>query len=199
MIISFLASHGGSAARAIIAAIRNAELAADIGIVITNNRDAAIFQWCLDNDVPVQHISSQTEPDEAAVDGAIASLLSDYGSDLVACSGYMKKIGPQTLARFSGRLLNVHPALLPKHGGKGFYGDRVHAEVLRAGDKESGATIHLVTADYDQGPIIAQRRVPVLADDSVETLRHRVQAEEPTLYLQALQQLISAADQENAG
>lgn len=189
MIISFLASHGGSAARAIIQAIRAGDLAADIGIVITNNRDSAIFHWCLENDIRVRHISSKTHRGEEGADEAIETVLRDCGTDLVVCSGYMKKIGQHTLAAFPGRILNVHPALLPKHGGKGCYGDRVHAEVLEDGDTESGATIHLVTEEYDRGPVIAQCRVPVREDDTVETLRSRVQAEEPALYIRALHQL----------
>lgn len=191
MIISFLASHGGSAARAIIQAIRDGDLAAEIGIVITNNRDSAIFHWCLENDVLVRHISSKTHRGEEGADEAIETVLRDCGTDLVVCSGYMKKIGPHTLAAFPGRILNIHPALLPKHGGQGLYGDRVHAEVLEAGDSESGATIHVVSKEYDEGPVIAQCRVPVREDDSVETLRRRVQAEEPALYIRALRQLIA--------
>lgn len=191
MIISFLASHGGSAARAIIQAIRAGDLAADIGTVITNNRDSAIFHWCLENDIPVRHISSKTHREEDGADEAIATVLRDCDTDLVVCSGYMKKIGPRTLAAFAGRILNVHPALLPKHGGQGLYGDRVHAAVLADGDTESGATIHMVTEEYDQGPVIAQSRVPVRPDDSVATLRNRVQAEEPALYIRALRQLMA--------
>lgn len=190
MIISFLASHGGSSARAIIEAIRAGELDADIGILITNNRDSAIFHWCLDNDVPVRHISSKTHRGEEQADEAIETVLRDMDTDLVVCSGYMKKVGPHTLAAFPGRILNIHPALLPAHGGRGLYGDRVHAAVLDDGDSESGATVHVVTEDYDEGPVIAQARVPVNSDDSVATLRRRVQQEEPGLYIRALRQFL---------
>src|SRR5690606_15746939 len=116
MIISFLASHGGSSARAIITAIREGELAAEVGIVITNNRDSNIFHWCQENAVPVHHISSQSHHSERNVDSSICSALQDANSDLVVLSGYMKKIGPLTLAAFPNRMLNIHPALLPNHG-----------------------------------------------------------------------------------
>ncbi len=190
MIISFLASHGGSSARAIIAAMRDGRLQAEPGIVITNNRDAAIFHWCLDNDVRVRHVSSKTHRGEDNADEAIETLLREVGTDLVACSGYMKKIGPATLAAFTGRILNIHPALLPKFGGQGMYGDRVHQAVLASGAAESGATVHWVNDEFDAGPVLLQRKVPVLPDDTLESLRARVQAQEPGLYIEALQSLV---------
>lgn len=190
MIISFLASHGGSSARAIIRAIREGELAAEVGIVITNNRDSNIFRWCLDNAVPVHHISSKSHHGEENADSAIHSALQEAGSDLVVLSGYMKKVGATTLAAFPDKILNIHPALLPRHGGQGKYGDHVHAEVLAAGDTESGATVHIINAAYDEGPIILQQSVPVMPGDTVEVLRARVQAVEPDLYIRAVRLMI---------
>lgn len=191
MIISFLASHGGSSARALIAAMREGRLAASPGIVITNNRDSAIFHWCLDSDVAVRHISSKSHRGEENADEAIATVLQEAGSGLVVCSGYMKRIGPATLAAFPGRILNIHPALLPAHGGKGMYGDRVHAAVLAAGEAKSGATVHVVTSGIDEGPVILQEAIDVLPDDDLATLRTRVQALEPGLYLRAVQQVLA--------
>jgi phosphoribosylglycinamide formyltransferase-1 len=190
MKISFLASHGGSSARAIIAAMRSGRLAAEPGIVITNNRDAAIFHWCLDNGIDVRHISSKTHRGEIHADEALSTVLQNAGSDLVVCSGYMKTLGPHTLAAFRGRILNIHPALLPRHGGKGMYGDHVHRAVLAAGETRSGATVHFVSKELDEGPVLLQVEVPVLPDDTIETLRARVQAVEPELYLQALEKLL---------
>lgn len=190
-VISFLASHGGSSAKAIIAAIESNELNANIGIVITNNRDSAIFHWCLENNVTVRHISAKTHRGEQYADEAIETVLKEAGTDIVVCSGYMKKVGPCTLQSFAGKILNIHPALLPAHGGQGHYGDKVHAAVLAAGESESGATVHVVTAGYDEGPIIMQSKVAVLDDDTVESLRARVQAEEPALYINALKYLLA--------
>lgn len=191
MKISFLASHGGSSARAIIAAINSGELKASTGILITNNRDSGIYRWCQEHGFPMHHVSSQTDAD--AVDARITQLLTEAGTDIVVCSGYMKKIGPKTLAAFNGKILNIHPALLPKHGGAGMYGDRVHAAVLQAGEKESGATVHLVTAAYDDGPVLGQTHVEVTSDDTVETLRQKVQATEPGLYIQCLKSFLTAS------
>lgn len=188
MKLSFLASHGGSSARQIIEAIRNGELSGfEIGILITNNKDSAIYQWCLANAVEVFHISSKTHP--GLEDETIKTRLQAAGTELIVLSGYMKKIGPDTLAYYAGKILNVHPSLLPKYGGRGMYGDRVHAAVLKAGETTSGATIHLVNDAYDEGPIILQKQVPVLPDDSVDSLGQRVRAIEGGLYLEALKKM----------
>ena len=190
-VISFLASHGGSSARFLIGAMRKGELAATPGILITNNRDSAILHWCLEHDMPVRHISSKTHRGEDNADEAICSVLQQAGTDLVVCSGYMKAIGPRTLAAFSGHMLNIHPALLPKHGGKGMYGDFVHEAVLAAGESGSGATVHLVTAGIDEGAVILQSQVPVTPDDTVASLRQKVQATEPGLYLAAIRKFLA--------
>jgi phosphoribosylglycinamide formyltransferase-1 len=136
--------------------------------------------------VPTAHLSSVTHPDPAALDAAVLAALDAAGTDLVVLAGYMKKLGPLTLAAYDGRVVNVHPALLPAYGGQGMYGDRVHAAVLADGAAVSGATVHLVTAGYDEGPVLAQVEVPVEPDDSVETLRARVQAAEKRLLVEWL-------------
>ncbi len=191
MKISFLASHGGSSARAIITAMRKRKIPAEPGIVITNNRDSAILLWCLENDVHVRHISSKTHRGDENADEAICTVLQEARTDLVVCSGYMKPVLGKTLAAFENRILNIHPALLPRHGGKGMYGDHVHAAVLEAGERESGATVHFVSAGIDEGEVIMQSKVPVLPEDTVATLRARVQETEPGLYIAAIQKLLS--------
>ena len=190
MKISFLASHGGSSARAIIEAIRTGKLAAEIGVLITNNRDVKILHWCLENDIEVHHISAKTHRGEDNADEAIQTVLRDADTDLVVCSGYMKKIGPATLRLYPYKILNIHPALLPKFGGKGMYGDHVHQAVLDAGETESGATVHYVTENIDEGPIIKQQVIAVDTNDTIETLRSKVQSCEPELYLSALQDIL---------
>lgn len=190
MKISFIASHGGSSAKRIIAAIENKTLAAELGVVITNNFDSAILRWCEQQQIPVYLINAKTHPDPEKEDLAIMHTLLEAQTDLVVLSGYMKKIGPHTLARFNGRILNIHPALLPKHGGQGLYGDRVHEAVLKSGDTVSGASVHLVNDRYDEGPVLNQSRVPVFPDDTVATLRAKVQATEGDLYLETLRKII---------
>jgi phosphoribosylglycinamide formyltransferase-1 len=108
-------------------------------------------------------------------------VLATHQVDLVVLAGFLALVPAEVVAAYRGRILNVHPALLPRHGGPGMYGRHVHAAVLAAGDTESGATVHLVTEEYDQGQILAQSRVPVLPDDTPETLAARVLVEEHRL------------------
>jgi phosphoribosylglycinamide formyltransferase-1 len=190
--LSFLASHGGSAAKAIIHAIKNHQLSANIGVVITNNENSAISQWCLENTIKIIHISALTHPNSDQQDKAIEDALSVAETDYVILSGYMKHIKQQTLARFSNKILNVHPALLPKHGGQGMYGNRVHQAVLNAKETISGASIHFINEVYDDGPVIAQQEVPVYPNDTVDTLRQRVQAIEPLLYIKSIAKILEA-------
>jgi len=189
--IAFLASHNGTNMRAIVAACRDGRLRAQPVVVISNNADSAAMAWAKQNKLAAVHISAKSAGSEAAADAAIAATLAQYGADLVVLAGYMRKLGPETLGSFERRILNVHPALLPKFGGKGMYGDAVHAAVLAAGEKETGATIHLVDGEYDHGAVIAQARVPVEADDTPQTLAARVQAKEQELFPETLKRIIA--------
>ena len=164
----------------------------EIGILITNNKDSAIYDWCLANGIEVFHISSKTHSDNE--DLAIKKALQSVGTELIVLSGYMKKIGPQTLSAYSGKILNIHPSLLPKFGGRGMYGDYVHAAVLEAGETASGATVHFVTDAYDEGPLLLQKEVSVLSDDTVESLGQRVRAIEGDLYINALKRLLATTN-----
>ena len=122
------------------------------------------------------HLSSATHGDAASLDAAIRDALLNAGVHEVVLGGYMKRLGPCTLATFQGRILNTHPALLPKFGGHGMFGDRVFEAVLAARELESGASVHLVEAEYDSGAVLRQERVPVLPGDDVVSLKARVQA-----------------------
>jgi folate-dependent phosphoribosylglycinamide formyltransferase PurN len=107
--------------------------------------------------------------------------LEQAGAELVVLAGFLKQVPATVVARYSGRIINIHPALLPDHGGPGMYGLRVHRAVLARGDHESGASVHLVTDGYDEGPVLGQARVPVLPGDTPETLAARVLAVEHRL------------------
>jgi phosphoribosylglycinamide formyltransferase-1 len=189
--LAFLASHNGTNMRAIVEAGRKGQLRTTPVLVISNNRDSAALAWAKENRIPTQHISAKTEGSEAAADAAIAAALSMAGADLVILAGYMRKLGPETLSVFKNRILNVHPALLPKYGGEGMYGRYVHEAVLAAKDTESGCTIHVVDAVYDNGAIVAQAKVPVEPGDTCETLQQRIQAREQTLYVETLKKIFS--------
>ena len=187
--LGFLASHNGSNMQAIIDAIKAGELYAEACVLISNNSDSGAMQRAEHENIPHYHISSKTHPGEGEEDSAITGTLEKHEVDLVCLAGYMKKIGSETLRRFNGKIVNIHPALLPKFGGKGMYGRHVHEAVLEAGETTTGATVHLVDEIYDHGRILAQEEVPVNADDNPESLAGRVHKTEHKLYTQTLQKI----------
>jgi phosphoribosylglycinamide formyltransferase-1 len=187
--LGFLASHGGTNLQAMLDAIRDGRLRAEARVVISNNSTATALERARQLGVPALHLSSQTHPDPDALDRAIAEALARYGAELVVLAGYMKKLGRRVLAAYPRRVLNIHPALLPKFGGQGMFGMRVHEAVLAAGERESGATIHLVDGEYDHGPALARSTVPVLPGDTPETLQARVLTIEHRLYAETLQRI----------
>ncbi len=188
MKIAFLASHNGSAARAIAQACLNGTLPAKPVLLISNNESSKALGWAKDMRLKTALINAGNA---ASPDAAIAGLLEDNHIDLVVCSGYMKLVGPETIASVRGAILNVHPALLPKHGGKGMYGRHVHQAVLDNKEEETGITIHLVDGEYDRGRILAQKRLPVSPADSVDRIEEMVKAAEPEFYIETLKNILS--------
>jgi len=184
--IGVLASGRGSNLQALMDGCAGGRIRARIVVVISNNSRSGALARASQAGVPGYHLSDHTHPAPGELDAAICHVLQEHACDLVALAGYMKQLGPATLGAFPGRVVNVHPALLPRHGGLGMYGIRVHEAVLAAKDAYSGATVHLVTGEYDQGPVLAQRRVPVLPDDTPETLAARVLAVEHELYVETV-------------
>lgn len=189
MRLGFLASHNGSNMQAIIEACKTGALAATPAVVISNNADSGALARAMRESIPHYHFSSKTHPDEAALDQAILDALLRHEVDIVILAGYMKKLGRRILAHYAGAILNIHPALLPKFGGQGMWGIHVHEAVVAAGEKESGASVHLVDEEYDEGPIIAQARVPVMGDDTPQTLAARVLKVEHELFPGVLQKI----------
>lgn len=154
---------------------------AEIGLLISNNSRSRVITRARQAGVPTLHLSGVTHPGPAELDAAMADALASADTDLIVLAGYMKRLGPRTLERWRGRVVNTHPALLPAYGGVGMYGDRVHSAVLSDGARWTGASIHLVTEGYDEGPVLAQVEVPVEPDDDVASLRSRVQEAEKDL------------------
>ncbi len=175
--------------QAIIDACREGWLEAEPRVVISNNSASGALERARQAGIPGFHISARTHPDPENLDREVLTLLREHGVEVVCLAGYMKKVGPETLSAYAGRILNVHPALLPKYGGQGFYGEAVHAAVLAAGEAESGATVHLVDEVYDHGRILAQRIVAVGEEDSVDELAARVLEQEHLLYAETLQRI----------
>jgi phosphoribosylglycinamide formyltransferase-1 len=185
--IAVLASHTGTVLQAIIDACVDGRLPADVCLIISNNSGSGAAQRAERHGIAFRHLSGQTHADEAALDAAILEALLERRADIVFLAGYMKRLGSRTLARFQGRILNTHPALLPKFGGQGMYGARVHAAVLAAGDSVTGVSVHRVEeGEYDTGKVIAQCEVPVLPGDDVEALSARVQTRERQFVVETL-------------
>lgn len=189
MRIAVFASHGGSLLQAIIDACASNSPSVEIVLVVSNNSKSKALSRAAKNNISTMHLSSSTHPQEAALDGAIVEQLVSANVEWVILAGYMKKLGPLTLSKYRNHIINTHPALLPKYGGEGYYGSKVHAAVLAAGEKETGATIHLVEAEYDSGPILSQVRVPVKPGDTIESLEHRVKNAERNLLVATLTEL----------
>lgn len=187
--LGFLASHSGSNMQAIIDAIKNGRLDAKACCLISNNSDSGAMQRAKNEGIPAFHISQKIYPDENEMNKAIIHTFEKHNVDTIVLAGYMKILHPEIIHHFKGRVLNIHPALLPKFGGKGMYGKNVHKAVLEAGETKSGATIHLVDEVYDNGRILAQREVPVYPDDTVETLAARVLEQEHILYPETLEKI----------
>jgi len=186
MNLGVLASHEGTTLQSVIDASADGRLAARVAVVVSNNSDAGALAKARQAGIPALHLSSRTHTDPRMLDAAIRDALVEAEVDVVFLAGYMKQVGPLVLAAFKGRILNTHPALLPKFGGKGMYGDRVFEAVLEAHETESGVSIHVVDPEYDTGPVLRQCKVPVLANDSVESLKARTRAREKELVVETL-------------
>lgn len=187
--LGFLASHGGSSMQAIHKAIQAGKLNAEACVLISNNSQSRAAAFAKENSIPTYHLSLKTAHPPELLDRAILDTLIAHDVQFVILSGYMKKLGPQTLSTYKNRILNIHPALLPKFGGQGMYGNHIHEAVLVAKEKMTGITIHLVDEFYDHGTIIAQCQVPVLETDTAESLATRVKERERRFFVEVLQQL----------
>ena len=193
--LGVLASGGGSNLQSIIDRSLDGSLSLDVTVVISNNSGAGALERARKHGIDALHISAVTEGSAEAADKRIADEMAARKVDIVVLAGYMKKVGSVLLKIYDGKILNIHPALLPKFGGENMYGIHVHEAVIAAGETESGVTIHLVDNKYDHGPILAQERVSVLPDDTPEILQKRVLVKEHELYPQTIQKFAEQLEQ----
>ena len=198
--LGILASHGGSNLQAIMDACDNGSLKANVAVVVSNNSGSSAMRRARKSGIPAYHLSSSTHSDDGDLDVAIKNILKKYNVDLIILAGYMKKIGPSVLRTFHNRVINSHPALLPKYGGKGMYGDRVHKAVVKAKSTETGISIHLVDEHYDHGPIISQKILAVDSAEGVEFVKKKVQKHEHRFWVTTLNKIQKGEiDLDNAG
>lgn len=188
--LAIFISGRGSGMRAIMEAITENRLFATVPLVVSSNPDAAGLVIAAEFGAAT-YVAAHRLPEMTSEQAAqLLAELKAASIDAIVLAGYIKHIPAKLLAAFPHRVINIHPALLPAFGGKGMYGQRVHEAVLASGATESGATVHLVTEQYDQGAILAQARVPVLPDDTPDSLAARVLACEHEVYPRAIQQFI---------
>jgi phosphoribosylglycinamide formyltransferase 1 len=191
--LAILVSGRGSNMNAIINACEQGKLEASVELVISNNADSMALILAQEKKISTAHLSSRTHTDSDGLDQAMVTLLDSYNIDFVLLAGFMKKIGPKTLSAYKGKMINIHPSLLPKFGGQGMFGMNVHKAVIEAGEAETGVTIHLVDGDYDKGAILAQRTVAVETDDTPETLAAKVLQIEHILFAETIQKIIDGS------
>mgnify|MGYP003301308057 CR=1 FL=1 len=186
--IGVMASGGGSNFKAIIDRIGEGDLEAQCKFLITNNGGCGAVGHAQTYGIPGYHISGKTHPDQDAYEAALLEVIDKYDVDLLILAGYMKVLPLSILKRLPDRVLNIHPSLLPKFGGRGYWGLHVHEAVLAAHETESGPTVHLVSEEVDAGRILAQRKVPVMPDDTPEVLQARVLEQEHDIFWRTIKE-----------
>ncbi len=175
--IVVLVSGSGSNLQALIDAVSERRIRGRIAAVLSNNPQAYGLERARRAGIPTEVVDHRDFPSREAFDRALAERIDRYRPDLVILAGFMRILTPDFVRHYQGRMLNIHPSLLPKYRGLD-----THARALAAGEREHGVSVHFVTPELDGGPVIAQARVPVLPDDTPETLAARVLEREHRLY-----------------
>jgi len=188
--LAVFASGRGSNFEAILKKIREQYIPATVELCITNNPDAGVIGLASKHGIPIKILVPKTFSDSYAYDEAILKELIAARIDYIILAGYLKMIGPQIVERYSNKIINIHPALLPAFGGKGMYGHHVHQAVFDRGVKYSGVTIHLVNKEYDAGPIVLQEVVPVDGINSAQEIAEKVLMVEHRVFPRAVKWLV---------
>jgi len=187
--LAVLVSGRGTNLQAILDATRAPEYPAEVVVVVSDRPGAYALERARQAGVPAYVVPWRRDP--ADFGRRLAEVLDAHQAQWVCLAGFLRILPPEFVQGYRGRILNIHPSLLPAFGGRGMYGERVHQAVLASGAVESGCTVHFVTEDVDAGPVVAQARVPVLPDDTVETLAARVAEQEHRLYPEAIRRVVT--------
>ena len=182
--LAVLLSGSGSTLQNLLDRIAAGTLPAQVVVVVASRSDAYGLERARLVGIPERVVARKEYADVERFNDALHAALEPYAADLVVLGGFLSLFQPRT--RYAGRVMNIHPALIPAFCGAGFYGDKVHRAVLESGVRNSGCTVHFADDQYDHGPIILQGTVPVLDDDTPETLAARVHALERELYPEAI-------------
>lgn len=186
--LAVLVSGRGTNLQAILDATQDPDYPAEV-VVVASDRPAYALERAKRAGVPAYVVPWRKDPREFG--RRLAEVLDRHGAEWVCLAGFLRILDPDFVDRYRGRILNIHPSLLPAFGGRGMYGERVHKAVLEAGVSESGCTVHFVTAEVDAGPVVVQARVPVFPDDTVESLAARVAEREHRLYPEAIRRVVT--------
>ena len=192
--LAVLASGRGTHLRNLHSACKQGTLGAEIGLLVSNNKNSGAWHYASSEALPRWFCNTRGEAQDGANDQGLKECLIEHRIDWVITAGYLKRIGPITLGTFTNRIINIHPSLLPKYGGAGMYGQHVHRAVLAADEIQSGTTVHYVTADYDEGAIIAQNHVTITQGMTPDSLAEAILRLEHPLLIQALQGLLTHHD-----
>lgn len=184
--LAVFASGGGSNLQSILDAVERGALPLTVALCLSNTAKAGALDRARRHSIPAVVLKPRAFETEEAYVEALMTVLDEHAVNFIALAGYLRKIPAAVVKAFRGRMLNIHPALLPAFGGHGLYGRRVHEAVLAYGARWSGATVHLVDEEYDTGPIVLQTPVPVEPGDTPETLAARVLRVEHQVYPEAL-------------
>lgn len=187
--LAIFASGTGTNAEAIIHRSLRIDSAFTVACVISNRKDAEVLKKAALFNIPAIYCNPDAYEDQSQYVDDLLATLRHHQVDLIALAGYLRKIPSAVIEQYKGRIFNIHPALLPKYGGKGMYGRRVHEAVLQAGESESGVTIHEVTEEYDAGPILLQQKVRIDQNETPETLEKKIKQIEHRTYPEFLQQI----------
>ena len=187
--IAVFSSGEGSTLTKIHEACQRGNLPAEILLIISNKAHSGAIERAKRHAIDSYLFDTGNNEDTIKTESDLVGLLKQSKIDWILLLGYTKKIGSELLAAFNNRIINTHPSLLPKYGGKGFYGRKIHEAVLASGDILTGATVHLVNEEYDSGEILSQIAVPVLPKDSATTLEARVKKTEKAHLIKVLNEL----------
>ena len=188
--IVVFASGSGTNFQSLIDAVESGQIPAQIRGLITNRPNIKALERARKHGIESTVLTPSDYDTEQDYVKALQKTLTDWKTDLIVLAGYMIKIPSEVIDRYKGRILNIHPSLLPKYGGKGFYGINVHRAVIENQESESGCTVHIVDEEYDQGPILAQKKVPVQKSDTPETLAKRVLKKEHELFPKVVAKIV---------
>lgn len=186
MNIAVFASGNGTDMQAIIDGCKKGLIDGKVVVVISNRKDANCLNRANKEEIPNYYLDENNYESEKEFSKEVIKVLKKHNTDIVFLAGYLKKIPTEIINAYDYNIYNIHPALLPKFGGKGMYGINVHKAVLEAGEKETGVTIHKVNKEYDKGEIIGQTKVPVLENDTPEVLAKRVLEKEHEFLVEIL-------------